>query len=68
MQSSLLTPRTPVVLPPQKAALDGDGYTANPRSVMLFHKAALACRLSRPGIVRCGVWDAHPEACGANET
>lgn len=63
-----LVPRTPVVLSPQKVALDGDGCTANPCSVMLFHKAALTRWLSRPGIVRCGVWDAHPETCGANET
>lgn len=43
-------------------------HPANPRSVMLFHKAALTCRLSWPSIVCCGVWDTHPETCGANET
>lgn len=60
-----------MVLPPQKAALAGDGYRARLSqltSVMLSRQAALTCRLSRPRIIRCGVWDAHPETCGANET
>lgn len=63
-----LSPRTPMVLPAQIAAGGGNGYTADPCSVMLFHKAALTCRLSWPGIVCCGVWDAYPETSGANET
>lgn len=63
-----LSARTPMVLPPQIAAGGGSGYTADPCSVMLFHKAALTCWLSRPGIIRCGVWDAHPETRGTNET
>lgn len=51
-----------------KSALGGDGFPAHPCSVILFHKAALTCRLPRPGIIHCGVWDTHPETCGANET
>lgn len=41
MQSSLLVPHTPMVFRPQKAALHGDGYTANLSSVMSFHRLHL---------------------------
>lgn len=37
-------------------------------TVMLFPKVASACWVSRPGVFRCGIRDAHPETRGTNET
>lgn len=57
----LLVPHPPVVLPPQNVLW----HTAD--TVVLFLKAALTCGLSRPRFVCRGVWDAHPETCGADK-